>query len=603
VTDNYVRIINPENWAVEWTSPLLNLTASNYQIAIDNIDTDPAKEIILGGNRIHVLDPGNGDHTQTDKDNYSSFDIYDLDGNGIRDIVAGTEDGRILRWNIGGQTMEALPVDMGSRINSLKVADIHGNEEPELVFMTGGRVWFSTLSGNMVFTDRLGSGLNPYDRILITDFDGNGEKEVFAATSDQVTELGPHCYECVNFDIRVAGEDLTCVPDNDGWITMDAWGGIQPYDYFWSNDSTWNSGGNDSTQVSLQNLVPGTYTVTALDHVGCVERETIVLEPPRVKAVISTTVAGCDDAHPGAVSLSDIAGLPPYRFEWNYAGNGPLISPVPPGLYSVTITDSRECTGEYSAEVKQDSVKISHSILNPDCFEDFGQFIATATGTGSFNFSWSDAAGTELLNFSWPDGLNSPEPVYLKQGNYILTVKDQVGCSDSVMDSIVAPPPLEVRSLVMSDSPSSAGYDGSIVLAPSGGTPPYKVLWLHDITLREFEARELGQGTYKVVVSDSLGCKQSLALKVEYAPREHLCRVYPVPFDDMLTIDFGGSLNNGALVSAILYDTRGRAVFDSPLHNDVNRLMLGYLREGLYLLRIIVDLKEEVFKVERFYGD
>jgi hypothetical protein len=126
---------------------------------------------------------------------------------------------------------------------------------------------------------------------------------------------------------------------------------------------------------------------------------------------------------------------------------------------------------------------------------------------------------------------------------------------------------------------------------------------LHDITLKEFEARELGQGTYKVVVSDSLGCKQTLALKVEYAPREHLCRVYPVPFDDMLTIDFGGSLNDDALVKAILYDTRGRAVFDSLLCNDFNNLMLGYLRQGLYFLRVIVDMKEEVFKVERFYGD
>lgn len=604
IATNYnVKIINPENWVVEWASPLLDLPETFNQIVVDNIDSDPAMEIILVGGKIHVFDPENGDHTETEKDNYSSFDIYDLDGNGIRDIVAGTDDGRILKWNIAGQTMDALPVNMESRINSLKVADIHGNAEPELVFMTGGRVWFSTLSGNMVFTDRLGYGFNPLDRVLITDFDGNGEKEVFAATSDQVTELGPHCYECVTFDIRVAGEDLTCIPDNDAWITMDAWGGIQPYEYFWSNDSTWNSLGNDSTQVSMQNLLPGTYTVTALDHVGCVERETIILEPPRVKATISTTVAGCDDAHPGAVSLSDIVGLPPYRYDWNYAGNGPLISPVPPGLYSVTITDSLECTGEYSAEVMQDSVKISHSIINPGCFDDFGQFLATAAGTGPFNFSWSDASGTELLNFSWPDGLDSPDPVWLRQGNYILTVKDQYGCSDSVNDSIVAPPLLEVRSLVMSDSPSSTDFDGSIVLSPSGGTPPYEVLWMHDITLKEFEARELGQGAYKVVVSDSLGCKQTLAMKVEYAPREHLCRVYPVPFVDMLTIDFGGSVNDNALVSAILYDSRGRAILDSRLPDDVNRLRLGYLQEGLYFLRVIVDWKEEVFKVEKFYGN
>ena len=61
-------------------------------------------------------------------------------------------------------------------------------------------------------------------------------------------------------------------------------------------------------------------------------------------------------------------------------------------------------------------------------------------------------------------------------GNYTLLITDALGCDTLVRLHDRAPPPI-VPNATVTDATCSDVCDGSIVLAPSGGTPPFTFLW------------------------------------------------------------------------------------------------------------------------------
>jgi hypothetical protein len=62
-----------------------------------------------------------------------------------------------------------------------------------------------------------------------------------------------------------------------------------------------------------------------------------------------------------------------------------------------------------------------------------------------------------------------------------------------------------------------AGTDGSIVSTYSGGFTPYTFLWNDASKQNTANAYNLSKGTFKMVLSDAYGCKDSLTANV-YEP-------------------------------------------------------------------------------------
>ncbi len=130
------------------------------------------------------------------------------------------------------------------------------------------------------------------------------------------------------------GQHISCYEASDGEVEVTAIGGTAPYTYQWCA----NAGSATTAQVT--GLSAETYSVTVTDVNGCyVIEEVTLIEPEELIVTI--------------YSLSETTlyvvvegGVPPYEYQWcentNYATT-PLVEELPPGDYSVTVTDINAC--------------------------------------------------------------------------------------------------------------------------------------------------------------------------------------------------------------------------------------------------------------------
>jgi len=138
-----------------------------------------------------------------------------------------------------------------------------------------------------------------------------------------------------DLEIEVVGTN-TCCGESNGSATVSMECGIEPYAISWSN------GGSTST---IDNLAPGTYTVTVVDAIGDTEVGSVTIggsSSPNVSITGTNTFCGENN---GSASISVSAGLPPYTISWSNGVMDELsISDLAPGSYSVTVVDTKGCT-------------------------------------------------------------------------------------------------------------------------------------------------------------------------------------------------------------------------------------------------------------------
>jgi hypothetical protein len=137
--------------------------------------------------------------------------------------------------------------------------------------------------------------------------------------------------------------NLDCYGDSDGSISIAVTSGKSPYTYLWSN-------GNTTTTIS--NLVAGNYTVTVTDADGCPHTLTASVTQP---AAVSSSAVRVHDTDPdpvlgtGTITLTPSGGTGPYTYSWSgpnsFTSTSKDISALDYGEYTVTITDSKGCTG------------------------------------------------------------------------------------------------------------------------------------------------------------------------------------------------------------------------------------------------------------------
>ncbi len=159
--------------------------------------------------------------------------------------------------------------------------------------------------------------------VTVTDGAGCTVNQTFTITNE--TDL----------EIEVVGTNTCCGEDNgSATVTMEC--GIEPYMITWSN------GGVTST---IDNLAPGTYSVTVVDAVGDTEIGSVTIgDSTSPNVTINGTNTFCGENN-GSASINVSSGLPPYTISWsNGVMDELLISDLAPGSYSVTVTDTKGCT-------------------------------------------------------------------------------------------------------------------------------------------------------------------------------------------------------------------------------------------------------------------
>lgn len=287
----------------------------------------------------------------------------------------------------------------------------------------------------------------------------------------------------------------TCSSFSDGSIELLTGGGTPPFEYLWSN--------GDTTSV-IDGLSEGKYSVTVSDAAGCVFASTefrLIAQNPFSVNVVEKISPACNGLSNGSLRVQMQGGQAPFSTQWSTGQAGILAEDLSSGFYSVTVTDSTDCT------LVLDSIYLSEpapltvdffSVIPPLCPGESTGRILTALEGGTFPFTFLWQSGNRTYTTS--DLLN------VRGGEYQFRVTDQNGCSFEANVLLPEPDPFQLQ--INSLKPVSCGTrsDGSIETEITGGIAPYQIFW--NTGQRDtLHIDSLSEGFYRLTLTDQAGCK------------------------------------------------------------------------------------------------
>jgi gliding motility-associated-like protein len=283
----------------------------------------------------------------------------------------------------------------------------------------------------------------------------------------------------------------TCAGACDGGITLNVSGGIALYGIVWDNAAI------PAGSFAPQNLCPGAYRATITDANSCsktIQANVLPAIPITVQRTVQPPL--CANDQNGSITAMVNGGTTPYQFAWNTGAGGSTLQNLSCGIYTLTITDSLNCTRIVSDTLPCPNPIVLDSIV-PKPVRCFGEAngeirIAVQGGTGMLNYLWSD-----------PNQQFDPIAVNLLQGTYTVTVTDANGCTLTAV-AVVTQPPLLGVSISATHVTCFGGNDGAAVATVNGGIMPYTYKWSSSQDSASISG--LNAGTYSLTVTDASGC-------------------------------------------------------------------------------------------------
>ena len=232
-----------------------------------------------------------------------------------------------------------------------------------------------------------------------------------------------------NFAIDPKVKNISCFGGHDGSISLNVSGGIAPVTIKW-NDSS-------SSGVTRNNLSAGTYFVTVTDASPCQLTHSFTIVEPQALSLSGTVTDAldCTDKNSGAVNLSVIGGVAPYSYVWPNGLATEDIANVPPGNYSVVVTDANGCVKSANFEVVR-AVPISVTVSSLDVY-------SVDTKSVVKIFTANVSGGVPPYQMKWSSGVvsgvNNQKMETSVPGIVNLEVTDAVGCISNLSINVVIP--------------------------------------------------------------------------------------------------------------------------------------------------------------------
>jgi hypothetical protein len=401
------------------------------------------------------------------------------------------------------------------------------------------------------------------------------------------------------FFTTLGSSNETCLGACDGSVELDITGGVSPYAAIATENTTGNiitvlmGSGNDSIAVGI---CSGAYTLTFTDENGCPStllnggvNQQLISADHTTAAEINTSIIIdilCNGSATGVLEVLNPNVNTGYTYSWqdlsgNLVGSTNIASNLFAGTYvlSADYNNIIGCTSTDTAVVPElPAIAPSVVITNVDCF-----------GNSTGILQGSVQGGTSPYNMLWnPGGVLGSTANGLQAGSYTLTVTDGNNCQRIDTFEITQPS-------VLSASIDSIGYVLEAAV-PAGGTSPYSYSWREQLN----SLNEIGTGinyvvtnygTYYVIITDANGCEslsnaityESGALGVSNLDEINL-RVYPNPFREETTVDFGRTVDE---VIIKVVDVYGKLIELHELSNiDKYIIKRNKKASGVYFLEI-----------------
>ena len=325
----------------------------------------------------------------------------------------------------------------------------------------------------------------------------------------------------------------------------------------------WENGVSGKTNLSVSE---GWATVTITHTNGCVVVDSVLVPSAApVVASLSLQMVSCNGLADGSIELDVSAATAPVTFDWSNGANQAINANLAPGIYEVTVTDSRPCSAVLSFEIQEPDVLVSNYVIESVSCSGLsdGQINASATGG---NGGYTYQVGT-LVNTS---GIFNN----LSAGIYSLMVSDSLGCTAQNQSLFINEPNVMTLALSATLASGPGSLDGTAVATVSGGTAPYQYAWSGAAAQTDSMAVYLDGGWYTVVVTDANGCSVSDSILVDVLGMQQFnsstLMLYPNPTQG--TLYFSSKVNE-----VLVLDMQGRLLLKQEACEllDVTALAVG----------------------------
>lgn len=377
--------------------------------------------------------------------------------------------------------------------------------------------------GGLTSNDEDLNGLSAgFYNVIVVDANG-----CFDEASTEITEPA-------TLDADLIVVQPTCSDDDNGAITLNLSGGVEPYTVNWDNGDT---------GTSLSGLAAGTYTATVTDGAGCVTvlPPATLDPPPTVDINLTATELLCNGDADASIETEISGGTAPYTTDWTgpdgFSSTDEDLTGLGAGDYTITVTDVDGCTNTASITIDEPQpldaqVVVSAAICSDDPID---IDLTISGGTAPYTIDWVGPAGFTS---------NSEDLTDVAQGAYDLQIVDDNGCVFVGNYNATAPNPLQLATDV---TPLDCTGDpiGAVDLTITGGTAPYTINWTGPggFSSAAEDISNLDAGTYDVEVIDDNGCISNAS--VEIAP------IDPIVVDATVTEPNCNGENTGAIDALI----------------------------------------------------
>jgi len=354
-------------------------------------------------------------------------------------------------------------------------------------------------------------------------------------------------------------------------------GGGSPYTYLWTPSA--------QTNVTATGLSAGTYTIGVSDACGHTASASVAITQPLVLAATATTSTNvtCHGGSTGATASTVTGGSTPYTYSWTGGSTNATATGLTAGSYTLTVRDLNGCSATASTVVTQPNALVIDTTFTT------ANVLCNSGNTGSAKTVVS--GGSSPYTYLWtPGGGSTDSAVGLSAGTYTLMVSDACGASATASATITQPTAIGITSV---STPDNGTTNGTIALTVSGGNSPYMYVWTPSGKTTATISSE-SAGTYKCIVTDANGCKDSVSVKIKsiagingISDNSAQIVVYPNPNNGLFTIES----SVGGASSVEIYNILGEKVYTRNLSTTkgTNTINVGNQPNGVYLYRIISD--------------
>ena len=357
----------------------------------------------------------------------------------------------------------------------------------------------------------------------------------------------------------VASTNVSCYGGTNGSITLQASGGMPPYQY------AVNGGDYLPHDNYFTGLVSGIYKIVVKDSKGCTAAfpEITLSQPSQMQLILkSQTGVSCKGNNDGQVTLQASGGAGTYQYaidDPHATGNNGTFTGITPGSHLVSVIDSQGCSASLQITIAEPATlalvfKGKNDVV---CFgSNEGQIAINASGgTPDYHYFINDQE-VVLYNNTFTN---------LAAGTYRIVLKDSRGCT-ATLDPIAISQPAGSLSLALTgkkDIVCFGSNDGQISVSASGGTPGY----LYYLDKQETgnntgNFSRVSSGNHTLTAKDSKGCWQQITVVINENPQLLLAlgdTTHPTKHDSsdgILTVMASGgggnyvfSLNGGNFVA------------------------------------------------------